>query len=199
MFEAGHFDLVLMDRQMPVMDGLTATRTIRTWEQANGRPPTPIIALAASALKGDREKCVAAGCTAYLTKPIKQDVLLHAIKEYSTVAPLSSGQPGGGREAALSKTNNQAADRVAVFLQNCGRNVIAMRGALDRGDFGVIEFLGHGMRGAGGMFGFQAITDIGAALEDAAESADADSARQWIGALASYLDCAGMIAQPASA
>ena len=54
-FTAGHYDLVLMDRQMPVMDGLTATRAIRAWEQANHRPPTPIIALTASALKGDRE------------------------------------------------------------------------------------------------------------------------------------------------
>src|ERR1700694_2480263 len=74
-FTAGHYDLVLMDRQMPVMDGLTATRAIREWERANHRPPTPIIALTAAALKGDREKCMAAGCTAFLTKPIKQEVL----------------------------------------------------------------------------------------------------------------------------
>ena len=57
MFEAGHFDLVLMDRQMPVMDGLTATRTIRTWEQTNGRSPTPIIALTASALSVRLRRC----------------------------------------------------------------------------------------------------------------------------------------------
>src|ERR1700688_1720941 len=89
-FKSGYYDLVLMDRQMPVMDGLTATRTIRAWEQANDRPPTPIIALTASALKGDREKCLAAGCTAFLTKPIKQEVLLQAIKEHSQVALTSS-------------------------------------------------------------------------------------------------------------
>ncbi|MEQ1693261.1 MAG: PAS domain S-box protein, partial [Gemmatimonas sp.] len=62
MFVAGHYDLVLMDRQMPVMDGLTSTRAIRAWEQANHRRATPIIALTASALKGDREQCLAAGC-----------------------------------------------------------------------------------------------------------------------------------------
>ena len=96
MFEAGHYDLVLMDRQMPVMDGLTATRTIRAWEQANHRPPTPIIALTASALKGDREMCLAAGCTAFLTKPIKQEVLLQAIREHSMVAPSSSKRKAAG-------------------------------------------------------------------------------------------------------
>jgi CheY-like chemotaxis protein len=188
MFKVGHYDLVLMDRQMPVMDGLTATRTIRTWEQANDRPPTPIIALTASALKGDRETCMAAGCTAYLTKPIKQDVLLQAIKEHSIVAPPSSGEESSRKETAFSDTKLQFADRIPVFLQNCRQNVIAMLDALDRGDFGTVEFLGHGMRGAGGMFGFQAITDIGAALEQAAESADTDASRKWMVELSQYLD-----------
>ena len=78
LFEAGHYDLVLMDRQMPGMDGLTATRSIRAFEKLHGRLPVPILALTASALKGDREMCLAAGCTDFLTKPIKQDVLLRA-------------------------------------------------------------------------------------------------------------------------
>jgi PAS domain S-box-containing protein len=89
-FKEVNYDLVLMDWQMPVMDGLTATRAIRAWEQANDRPPTPIIATTASALKGDREKCLAAGCTGFLTKPIKQEVLLQTIKEHSMVAPALS-------------------------------------------------------------------------------------------------------------
>ena len=188
MFEAGHYDLILMDRQMPVMDGLTAARTIRTWEQANGRPPTPIIALTASALKGDREKCMAAGCTAYLTKPIKQEVLLLAIKEHSMIAPASPNQETGGRDATAAYTEPKSTDRIPRFLRNCRQNVIAMEDALDRGDFQTVEFLGHGMRGAGGMFGFPAITDIGAALEQAAESADTSESRKWMGELSRYLD-----------
>ncbi len=91
-FTTGEYDLVLMDRQMPVMDGLTATPAILEWEQAKHLPPTPIISLTASALKGDQEKFVAAGCTAYLTKPIKLDVLLQAIREHSMVAPASSNE-----------------------------------------------------------------------------------------------------------
>ena len=93
MFAVGHYDLVLMDQpKMPVMDGLTATRKMRAWEVAQGRLPTPIIALTASALKGDREKCLAAGCTAFLTKPIKQEVLLNVPS--ATTSPPCFPAPG---------------------------------------------------------------------------------------------------------
>jgi CheY-like chemotaxis protein len=187
MFKAGHFDLVLMDRQMPVMDGLTATRTIRAWEKANDRSPVPIIALTASALKGDRETCLAAGCTAYLTKPIKQDVLLQAIKDYSVVvAP--SFQKNGGSQHTTSRASRRLIERTPAYLQNCRQNVLAMDEALDRGDFKAVTILGHNMRGSGGAFGFQAITDIGGCLEQAAESADADASRKWVAKLSSYLD-----------
>jgi CheY-like chemotaxis protein len=188
MFAAGHYDLVLMDRQMPVMDGLTATRTIRAWEQANDRPPTPIIALTASALKGDREKCLAAGCTAFLTKPIKQEVLLQAIKENSLVALPSSKEERSRTDPIALRVKHKFADRIPAYLQNCRQNVIVMREALDRVDFETVTSLGHQMRGSGGAYGFQAITDIGAALQQAAESADTDVSRKWVGELSSYLD-----------
>ncbi|OGA23089.1 MAG: hybrid sensor histidine kinase/response regulator [Betaproteobacteria bacterium RIFCSPLOWO2_02_FULL_67_19] len=188
MFAAGHYDLVLMDRQMPVMDGLTATRAIRKWEQANHRPPTPIIALTASALKGDQEKFMAAGCTAYLTKPIKRAVLLQAIEDHSMVAPASSKEDGSRKDAIRVRANPKFADLIPGFLQNRRQDVIAMRGALDRGDFETVKSLGHGMKGAGGSWGFQAITDVGAALEQAAGNADTDASRKWVGELSSYLD-----------
>ncbi|MBC8023114.1 MAG: response regulator, partial [Burkholderiales bacterium] len=172
-FTAGHYDLVLMDLQMPVMDGLTATRAIREWEQANHRPPTPIIALTASALKGDQEKCVAAGFTAYLTKPIKQEVLLHAIKEHSIVASASSAN---------------STYLIPGFLQNRRQDVIAMLDALSRDDFKAVGSLGHGMNSPGGSWGSQAIDDIGAALEQAAKSADSGASRMWVGELSKYLD-----------
>ena len=187
-FTVGHYDLVLMDRQIPVMDGLTATRAIRAWEQANQRPPTPIIALTASALKGDREKCLAAGCTAFLTKPIKQDVLLQAIKENSIAVHQSFNEEGSRKETVLVRANSILADLTPEFLRNRRQDVITILGALDRGDFETVENLGHGMRGAGGSYGFQAITDIGAALEEAARSTDTDTSRKWVGELSRYLD-----------
>ena len=151
MFAARHYDLVLMDRQMPVMDGLTATRKIRAWEQANGRPSTPIIALTASALKGDREKCLAAGCTAFLTKPIKQEVLLQAIKEHSAlITPPAAKDKSIQIDPSLVLAHPKLAARIPAFLQNRRQDVTTMLDALARGDFETVERLGHCMKGAGG-------------------------------------------------
>ena len=186
MFKAAVYDLVLMDRQMPVMDGLTATRAIRAWEQGNDRAPTPIIALTASALKGDREMCLAAGCTAFLTKPIKQDVLLQAIRDNSRAG--AAHEESSWIAAIPVNTNHRFADRIPAYLQNCRQNGIAMLEALDRVDFETVKSLGHQMNGSGGMFGFQAITDIGAAIERAAENVDDGTSRKWVGELSIYLD-----------
>jgi PAS domain S-box-containing protein len=73
--EAQGFDLVLMDVQMPVMDGRDATRHIRAQERAKGTPAIPIVALTADAMVGDRERCLEAGMDEYLTKPLRRDEL----------------------------------------------------------------------------------------------------------------------------
>ena len=80
-FKAESFDLILMDVQMPVMDGYAATRAIRVWEEQVGRPRTPVIALTANAVKEDMERSLEAGCDDHLTKPIKKQTLLGALRE----------------------------------------------------------------------------------------------------------------------
>jgi len=194
-FIASRYDLVLMDRQMPVMDGLTATRAIRAWEQANLRSPAPIIALTASALKGDQEECLAAGCTAYLSKPIKQEVLLQAIREHCGRAlPATATQMWRMQDTIKVRPNPRIADLIPAFLQNRRLDVTTLLSALDEGDFATVESLGHGMKGAGGSWGFDAITDIGAALERAAAVRDAEGSRRCVGELSRYLDRVEVIA-----
>ena len=83
-FQAGTYDLVFMDMQMPVMDGYQATAAIRQWERARVCRSTPIIAFSANAFQEEIEKSLIAGCTAHVTKPIKKKVLLQAILDHAT-------------------------------------------------------------------------------------------------------------------
>ena len=92
------------------------------------------------------------------------------------------------KDPILLGANPKFANRIPAYLQNCRQNVIIMSEALDRVDFETVTSLGHQMSGSGGMFGFQAITDIGAALQQAAESADIDASRKSVHELTSYLD-----------
>jgi PAS domain S-box-containing protein len=77
--KTNHYDLILMDIQMPVLDGFAATRAIREWERAQGHPAVPIIALTASALDEDVQRAREAGCNLHVSKPIKKKTLLSAI------------------------------------------------------------------------------------------------------------------------
>ena len=87
-FKADQYNLVLMDIEMQVMDGYKATQEIRKWEAENQVKPTPIIALTAHALEEHRQKCFDAGCSDYLSKPIKKAELLHAIEKYALKSKL---------------------------------------------------------------------------------------------------------------
>jgi signal transduction histidine kinase/DNA-binding response OmpR family regulator len=81
-FKNGHYDVVLMDMQMPVMDGYTATRAIRKWERDHDLPPIHIIALTALALKEEATKIFEAGCNTHITKPVKKTTLLEILQAY---------------------------------------------------------------------------------------------------------------------
>jgi CheY-like chemotaxis protein len=99
-FRESAFDLVLMDMQMPEMDGFSATREIRRWERESGREPTPIVALTAYAFKQDQELCYEAGCNFHLAKPISKGKLLEVLDRYAfptsdqrvKIAPDPSGE-----------------------------------------------------------------------------------------------------------
>ena len=102
MFQQEPFDLVLMDIHMPVMDGLTATRAIRAWEAARQMPATPIVALTASAFGDDIQKCIDAGATLHVAKPVKKAVLLATIRDLTAAAQAAPPAPAPRETPSLS-------------------------------------------------------------------------------------------------
>jgi CheY-like chemotaxis protein len=84
MYRNNTYDLIIMDVQMPIMDGHEATRVIRVLEAERGRPQTPIIALTAHAIKEEIDKCMVAGCDTHVGKPIKKSTLISIIEEFVT-------------------------------------------------------------------------------------------------------------------
>jgi CheY-like chemotaxis protein len=176
-FTAGRFDLVLMDVQMPVMDGYTATRSIREWEASNSVPKTPILALSAHAMEDALEKSLAAGCDAHLTKPIRKATLLQAIAEHCQARLVTRDRP-----------SKEIEELVPWYLEKRRADLVALAVALQAGDYDAIRVLGHNMKGSGAGYGFDAITKIGAALEAAAKKKSDGPIGTEISALGDFLD-----------
>ena len=82
------YDLILMDMQMPVMDGYAATKSIRDWENKRGAASTPVVALSAYALKEEVQKSLDAGCVTHITKPIERESLLNTILKHAQEIPI---------------------------------------------------------------------------------------------------------------
>jgi PAS domain S-box-containing protein len=172
-FVAGTYDIVLMDVQMPVMDGYAATRRMRQWEAEHLAGPVPILALTAHALPEEVRKSLDAGCTAHLTKPIRKATLLSAIEEHTT---------------GEVRVDPALAEIVPGFLENRRTDLAAIASALVRADYEHVRVLGHNMRGSGTGYGFTRITELGASLEQAAGRGAAEEIRARAAELSRYLD-----------
>ncbi|HSR09551.1 MAG TPA: response regulator [Bryobacteraceae bacterium] len=168
-------DLVLMDLQMPVMDGLEATRAIRHWEATTGARPTPILALTAHAAGEGVSISLEAGCNEHLTKPIKRVTLLEAISRH--VHAKIRVTPPEGVEGF-----------VPDYLASVRRGMGEILTGLDLNDCKIAHRLGHQLKGSGEGYGFPEITLTGAAVESAALVANEDEIRRQILALAAFLD-----------
>jgi len=169
-FKQRAYDVVLMDAEMPVMDGYSATREIR----ALGA--TPVFLLTAHALKEARARSFEAGCTEHLTKPIKKATLLEAINKFVPV-----------NDRIQVSVEDWLKPVVGGYLEKRRADIAKLREALDRGDFSTIQTLGHQMSGTGGGYGFERITEIGRAIEESALTGDATRIRVSIRDLDRYL------------
>ncbi len=188
-FQADRFDIVLIDLQMPGMDGLTATRLIRAWESARQRPPTPILALTANALREAEEQCLAAGCTAFLTKPISRPQLLHALDTYHGSMPPSDPelQNHGRALDVADRIAQEIQQRRPQFLQHRRKDLGTMQEAVARQDYEAIRTMGHRIKGVAGSYGFPDIGLVGQRLEESARSRDLVAVQGEIARLAALL------------
>jgi CheY-like chemotaxis protein/HPt (histidine-containing phosphotransfer) domain-containing protein len=188
-FIAGHYDLVLMDVEMPVLDGYAATRAIRQWESTHAREPTPIVALTAYARAEDAQRAREAGCTTHLAKPVRKPQLLQTIIALSgSSGPSGGGVEGRARDPILIRVDPELEAAIPGFLESRRQDLTSLREALERGDFETIRRLGHRMRGSGAGYGFEAITQIGEVLEQAGRHRTPDAVLRCLAELADYLE-----------
>jgi signal transduction histidine kinase/CheY-like chemotaxis protein/HPt (histidine-containing phosphotransfer) domain-containing protein len=181
-FKAQAFNLILMDIQMPVMDGYTAVREIRKIEKREGRTPTPIIALSAHAYKEDTERSLKEGCQAHLSKPIDIGALKNAILRFATDCKLENSP-----EKVKIKIIKDFSDYVPTYFKNIQQMILEAKDGLRQSDFEPSASSGHKLKGTGASFGFQTITDLGERLETAASLTDKIESEQVLKELEEYL------------
>ncbi len=198
--EREKFDLVLMDVQMPVMDGFEAIRSIRAREQATGGH-IPIVALTAHAMKGDREKCLAVGADDYVSKPIRTSDLLAAMDRAralkvdvpATIGPSPKPAPAASAVDSAPRVFDiqDALDRVEgdrdlleeivrIFTGECSSNMDAIRQALSAGDAHLLERLAHTIRGAAANLSAFAVSAAALKLEKLAGAGNLVDAGEWV-------------------
>jgi len=205
LIENNHFDIVLMDVQMPVMDGFSATAKIRAYEhestdldkQLNKR--IPIIALTAHALQGYREKCLEAGMDDYISKPIKVEELLEKIAKLTRKAKgdktariylkqIDSQDNGEKNEPVdLNKSLEQTLgnkellkELLEEFINNTADQLKIFRGALENDDREMLLNEAHSLKGTAVNLGLDSIAALALHLENMVREGDLTSAKQII-------------------
>jgi len=173
------YDLILMDVQMPEMDGLEATQAIRASE--GKQKHTPVIAMTAHAMKGDRERCLQAGMDDYISKPIEPQELLNAIRKWTTSSPpkaitrqevslekTSDLGVGLNAEEAITRFDGDEEffkEMMQEFLKYAPDQMRTLYQAIGKGQAKEVERVAHGIKGAAANLGARGVANLCLKLE----------------------------------
>ncbi len=186
------FDLILMDVQMPVMDGTETTSAIRTRESATGGH-IPIVALTGHAMKGDRERCLAAGMDDYLSKPLQPKALIDAIEHLSSASSQAPETTPAGetadiidREAILERVDNDVdllKEIVDLFLVDSSALLDKVETAIAQNDGKTLTQVAHRLKGSVGSFSAPKAFELALSLETMGKAGTLTGAEEVYSAL----------------
>ena len=205
--EKGSYDLILMDVQMPEMDGFEATAAIRRKERENGKH-IPIIAMTAHAMKGDRERCLEAGMNDYVSKPLSARALVEVLEKWlpkeNAEGATRNGESRKGKEkdegsspivwdrAALLERlmgDEELARRILEYFRtDTPRQIQALKDLLEAEDPSGAERQAHAIKGVAGNVGGEALRAVAFEMEEASRAGDLDAVQACMAELESQFE-----------